>query len=242
MIKQGILTEVNEPTNWTSSFAALKKPGKLRICIDSKDLNKALKRNHYYIKTLDDILPNLTKAKVFSVLDAKDGYHQIKLDDKSSYLTTFWSPKGRLRWLRMSSGIKPTSEEYQHKQAEILEGLKGAETIHDDVLVLGYAETTQEALENHDENLENLLKRFREKNLKLNKKKAKFRMTEVKFMRQILTADGLKPDESKVTAIRNIQTPKNVAEMQRFLGYANYLAKFLPKVSDTAKPLRNLIC
>ena len=62
-------------------------------------------------------------------------------------------------------------------------------------------------------------------------------MTEVKFMEQILTADGLKPDKSKVTAIRNIQTPN-----QRFLGCVNYLAKFLPKVSDTAKPLRDFIC
>ena len=67
-------------------------------------------------------------------------------------------------------------------------------------------------------------------------------MTEVKFLRQILTADSLKPDESKVTAIINVQTPKNVAEIQRFLGCVNYLAKFLPKVSDTVKPLRDLIC
>ena len=101
MIKQGILKEVNEPTNWISSFAAFKKPGKLRVSIDPKDLNKALKRNHYYIKTLDSILPNLAKAKAFSVLDAKDGYNHIELDDESSYLTTFWSPKGRLHWLRM---------------------------------------------------------------------------------------------------------------------------------------------
>ena len=68
--------------------------GKLSTCIGPKDLNKALKRNHYYIKTLDDISPNLAKAKVFSVLDAKDGYHQIELDDQSSYVTTFWSPEG----------------------------------------------------------------------------------------------------------------------------------------------------
>ena len=71
MIKQGILKEVNEQTNWLSSFVAVKTPGKLRICIEPKDLNKALKHNHY-IKTLDDILHNLTKVKVFSVLDAKD--------------------------------------------------------------------------------------------------------------------------------------------------------------------------
>ena len=66
-------------------------------------------------------------------------------------------------------------------------------------------------------------------------------MTEVKFMGQILIADSLKPDESKMTVIRNIQTQKNVAEIQRFLGCANYLTKFLPEVSGTAKPLKDLI-
>ena len=82
---------------------------------------------------------NLAKAKAFfSVLDAKNGYYKIELEDESSYLTTFWSPKGRLRWLQMLFGIKPASEEYQQKQEEILEGLKVAETVHDGILVLGY--------------------------------------------------------------------------------------------------------
>ena len=60
-----IFVAVNEHANWISCFAAVKKLGILTICIDPKDLNKALKRNHYYAKTLDDILPNLAKAKVF---------------------------------------------------------------------------------------------------------------------------------------------------------------------------------
>ena len=66
MIKQVILKEVTEPTNWISSFVAVRTPGKLRIGRDPKDLNKALKCNHYYIKTLDDLLPNLAKRKFFS--------------------------------------------------------------------------------------------------------------------------------------------------------------------------------
>ena len=82
-------------------------------------------------------MPNLVKVKVFSVLD-----------NESSYLTTFWLPKGRLYWLQMPFEIKPASEEYQCKQEEMLEGLKGVETIHNNILVLGYCETRQEALEN----------------------------------------------------------------------------------------------
>ena len=67
-------------------------------------------------------------------------------------------------------------------------------------------------------------------------------MTEVKFMEQILAADGFSPAESKVTAIRKIQILKNVAEIQRSLGCVNCLARFLPKVLDAAKPLRDLTC
>ena len=76
----GIIKKVVTPTEWISSKVAIIKPGKLRICIDPNDLNKALKRNHYLMPTIEDILPSLAKAKVFSVLDAKDGFHQICLD------------------------------------------------------------------------------------------------------------------------------------------------------------------
>ena len=195
---------------------------KLRTCIDPKDLKKALKCNHYNIKTIDDILPNLAKAKVFSVLD---GYHQIELDNESSYLTTFWSPKGCLWWLWMSFGVTTASEEYHSKQEKI-SGLKGVETIHDNILILGYGETRQEALENHNKNLENLLKQCWEKNLKLNMKKVKFQMTEVKFMGQILSADGMKPDESKVTAIRNSQTLNSLISRMCKLSYRAFTKHF----------------
>ena len=103
------------------------------------------------------------------------------MDDESSYLTIFWSPKGRLRWLRMPFGISTQTRRNIRRLKRFVE------TIHNDILVLGYGETSEEALENREENLENLLKRCREKNLTLNKKKAKFRMTKVKFMGQILT-------------------------------------------------------
>ena len=82
-------------------------------------------------------MSNLVKVKVFSVLD-----------NESSYLTTFCLPKGLLYWLQMPFEIQPASEEYQCKQEEILEGLKVAETIHNNIFVLGYCEIRQETLEN----------------------------------------------------------------------------------------------
>ena len=95
MVKDGILAKVTEPTDWISSLAVVKKPSKLRICIDPKDLNRAIKCPNYQMPTIEEVLPCLRKAKVYSVLDAKDGFYHVKLDTPRSYLTTFWSPFGR---------------------------------------------------------------------------------------------------------------------------------------------------
>ena len=111
--QRSIIKKVKDPTPWISSMVSVVKPDKLRICIDPKDLNRAIKRPNYQMPILDEILPTLANAKVLSVLDAKDGFHQVKLDESSSYLTTFWTPFGRYRYLRMPFGISSAPEEYQ---------------------------------------------------------------------------------------------------------------------------------
>jgi len=80
---KGIITRVDEPTAWISSLVTVLKPGKICVCIDPRDL-KAIKRLKYQIPTLDEILPQLANARVFAVLDTKDGFHQVKLDEPSS--------------------------------------------------------------------------------------------------------------------------------------------------------------
>ena len=108
--------------------------------------------------TLEEILPKLANAKVFSVLDAKDGFYHVKLDEESSFLTTFNTPFGRYRWLRMPQGISSAPEEYQLRQHEAIRDLRGVEVIADDTLVFGVGDSIEEAIKDHDSNLENLLK------------------------------------------------------------------------------------
>ena len=74
-----VIAKVKQPTDWINSMVAVKKPNKLRIYIDPANLNVAIKRNHYPTPTVDDIMPNLTKARVFSFADAKDGFLQVTL-------------------------------------------------------------------------------------------------------------------------------------------------------------------
>ena len=92
LIRQGIIAKVDRPTDWVNSCVYVTKPnGKLRLCLDPKDLNKAIKRPHHYTPTLDDVLPMLNGAHFFTILDARSGYWNIKLDEESSYHTTLLS-------------------------------------------------------------------------------------------------------------------------------------------------------
>ena len=90
--KKNILMKETELTDWISSMVIVAKPGKIRVCLDPKDLNEAVKWPKYQMLTLEEVLPKLSTAKVFTTLDSKDGFYQISLDEKSSKLTTFWTP------------------------------------------------------------------------------------------------------------------------------------------------------
>ena len=83
--------------------------------------------------TLEELLPKLSKAKGFTTLNAEDGYYQIGLDKESSKKTTFWSPFGRYRYLRMPFGINLAPEEFECKLHEKLTDLEGVEILRDDI-------------------------------------------------------------------------------------------------------------
>ncbi|UYV76658.1 K02A2.6-like [Cordylochernes scorpioides] len=102
---RGIIERVQKSSSRISNLVLVKKQNKLRVCLDLRDLNKVIKRPNFKIPTIDEILPSLNNAKIFTVIDAKDGFWQVKLDSQSSDLTTFWTPFGRYKWLRMPFGI-----------------------------------------------------------------------------------------------------------------------------------------
>lgn len=183
MVKNSIIAPVTEPTQLVSSMVvAHKKNSKIRICLDPRDLNKAIMRSHYPLPTIEQVTPQLTKAKVFTVLDAKTGFWQVKFDQQSSYLTTFNTPFGRYRWIRMPFGISSAPEVWQQRMNQIVEGLKYVEVIADDFLICGVGDTTKDAMADHDRNLKAFLDRARERGLKLNPTKIKLRCSSVPFI------------------------------------------------------------
>ena len=107
LVDVGVLAPVDEPTDWVNQIAiATKKDGSLRICIDPRSLNLALKREHYQSPVLDDILPHLAKAEVFSKVDLSHGYWHCVLEEESSLLTTFSTSFGRYHWPCMNSELR----------------------------------------------------------------------------------------------------------------------------------------
>ncbi|KAK0141090.1 hypothetical protein N1851_021892 [Merluccius polli] len=138
-----IIAKVTEPSEWVNSFVVVEKPrtGKLRVCLDPRDLNKAIKRPHYPLPTLEDITHKLAGAKYFSVLDARSGYWAIKLTTASSKLTTFNTPFGQYRFLRLPFGLISAQDEFQRKIDETYQGLEGVVAIVDDVLKYSFTIT-----------------------------------------------------------------------------------------------------
>ena len=218
-----------------------KPNGKLRICIDpSQTINKAIKRPKYTIPTIEEKLPLLTKAKVFTIVDVYEAFHIIVLDDESSLLTTFQGPNGRYCYNRMPFGIASGPEEYQRRQHEFLDGLRGVINIADDICVFGCGDTKEEADIDHDRNLTNLLEKCSKYDLRLSAKKRQFKSPSVTFMGHKLTKNGVEPDLAKVAAITGMPKPTDKAGVQRFLGMCQYLSKFCHNLSETVRPLRDL--
>ena len=178
----------------------------------------------------------MVNAKRFTLVDALVGFTQVSLDDESSLLTTMHTAI-EVRWLRLPFGISSAPEEFQRRQREVLEGLEGVINIADDILIYGCGDTQEEADKDHDKNLIDLLERCRERSLKLNPEKLKFRLHELPFMGHKVSTNGLKPDESKIEAITSLPVPTDKKAVLHFLGMCNFLAQYIPRLSEPCAPL-----
>ena len=235
LVKEGIITEVHKHTEWIKSIVpVMKEDGSLRLYLDPKDLNKAIERNQWYVRTLDDILPELAQSKYFTVKDATSGFWHVPLDLRSSLLTTFNSPWSKYRWLRMPFGLKVSGDVFQERLDRVLRLVSGVLGIADDVVIHGDTENT------HDGTVLVLCETARLNNLSLNSKEMQFKSTDCKFFGHRLTPEGIRVDPKKIEAIIQMDPPQNMANLQSFNGMVNYLKKFSPVLSELSEPLWRL--
>ena len=236
MEQLGVIERIHEPADWVNSMVTVMKPnGKLRICIDPRDLNKAIKREHYPMRTIEEIVSRMPNAKVFSVLDASSGFWQVKLDRDSAKLCTFNTPFGRYMFTRLPFGISSAPDVFQSIMSEMFEDIDGVEVVVDDLLIWGETE------EEHDIRLKQVLERAKRRNVKLNRDKSQIKREQISYVGHVIGKDGIKPDPKKVEAIVKLNAPTGKEELQRFLGMTTYLAKFIPNYSQVSAPLKILL-
>jgi hypothetical protein len=199
-----IIEKVDGPTPWVSPIVVApkpKNPDEIRICVDMRLPNKAVKRERHITPTIDDIIVELTGAKVFSKLDLNSGYHQVELSPESRYITTFTTHVGLRRYKRLIFGISSAAEKFQAIIRDSLDELQGVKNISDDIIIYGKDQAE------HDLRLRKVFERLREKNITLNKGKCEFNRDKVEFFGYVFSKDGISADPKKINAIKNAEPP-----------------------------------
>lgn len=236
MVEQGIITEVSEPTPWVSQLVVVKKPsGKLRICLDPRFLNKALRRERYTMPILDEVIHELSQSTVFTKVDIKNAYWHVILDEESSMLTTFQTCFGRYRFLRLPFGLNVSAEIFERKVRELFGDMTGVVCLRDDIIVHGAT------VEDHNKHLQALLQKCDKFNIKLNKSKLELAKDSVSFMGHVISKSGIHTDPRKVKAICDLPTPKITKDIRRILGMVQYMSRFVPNLTDIVMPMQNLL-
>ncbi|XP_041469952.1 uncharacterized protein K02A2.6-like [Lytechinus variegatus] len=235
MEELGVIERVDKPTEWVNQMTVVHKPdGRVRICLDPRGLNTAIRREHFPMPTFEQVAARMAGAQVFSKFDATSGYWQLPLTEKSSYYTTFNSPFGRYRYKVMPFGISSASEIWQRAMTDEFGQLKGVEIVADDILVWGKDE------KEHDARLEALLEKVKASGLKLNKAKSVIRKDRIEYVGHVISKDGVKPSDDRIKSILDLPYPTNKKEVETLLGMMTYLGKFIPNLSEITAPLRQL--
>ena len=221
-----IIEPVNEPTEWVNPLIIVEKPNsKLRICLDPKHLNQAIKCQHYKLPTAEELFSEMHHAKFFTKSDASSGYWQIKVDEESSKLLTFSTSFDRLRFKCLPYRIHSASEVFQNDIKEIIEGCEGARNSKDDIIIW------ESTLTQLDICTELVFNRIRKSSLKLNKNKCVFGATKLILLGHKMSEKGISPDPENVKAIKEMPFPSSKQDLQCFLGMIAYLSKFIPQLS-----------
>jgi hypothetical protein len=202
MEKCGVIKKITKHTDWCSSIVySTKKDGSIRVCLDPRHLNNAIKRCPHKTLTVEETNPLFAGSKVFSKLDAKCGYWSVPLEEKSQLLTTFRTPFGRYCFKRLPFGLNISQDIFQQRIDEILEGLEGCIGIADDICVFGRTE------EEHDRRLVALMERAKDRGLVFNSAKCSIKQKSISFFGNTYSAEGISPDPAKSRTSSRCRAP-----------------------------------
>jgi len=195
-----------------------KKDGSMRLCIDYRQLNKVTIKNRYPLPRIDDLMDQLVGARVFSKIDMRSGYHQIKVKDEDMQKTAFRTHYGHYEYSVMPFGVTNAPGVFMEYMNRIFHAYldRFVVVFIDDILIYSKSE------EEHAEHLRIVLQVLKEKKLYAKLSKCEFWLNEVSFLGHIISGSGIVVDPSKVDAVSQWETPKSVTEVRSFLGLAGY--------------------
>lgn len=237
MLEQKIIRPSFSP--WSSPIWVVPKKldasntQKWRLVVDYRKLNEKTIDDRYPLPNITEILDKIGRCLYFTTLDLASGFHQIEVNEKDIPKTAFTVENGHYEYTRMPFGLKNAPSTFQRVMDEILKDLQNKICLvyMDDIIIYSTS------LAEHMQNLTKVLDALRRANLKIQLDKSEFLRREVAFLGHIVTSDGIKPNPSKISAVKNYPIPKSQKEIKQFLGLLGYYRRFIKDFARLTKPL-----
>lgn len=213
-----------------------KNDGTLRLCVDYRGLNELTIKNRYPLPLIKETLDRLSKAKWFTKLDLRQGYNQIRMAKGEEWKTAFRTRYGHFEYKVMPFGLTNAPATFQHFINDCLRDYLDVfcTAFLDDILI--YSDT----LEEHQSHVAKVLEALRQNGVLLKPEKCQFHTRSTSYLGLIVESGGIKMDPKKVEAVKNWSIPKNLKDVQAFLGFANFYRRFIRGFSELALPLTKL--
>jgi hypothetical protein len=236
LLEKGFIRPSSSPWGCPAIFVK-KKDQTLRMCVDYRPLNEVTIKKKYPLLKIDILFDQLTGARVFSKIDLRSGYHQIRIRPEDIPKTAFTTRYGLFGYLVMSFGLTnaPAHFTYLMNSVFMSELDKFVVVFIDDILI--YSKNEEE----HAQHLWIVLTRLREHQLYAKFSKCAFWLEEIQFLGHVLSAKGIAVDPSKVKDILEWKPPTTIHQVRSFLGLAGYYRRFIPDFSKLVKPITSLL-
>ncbi|XP_028551234.1 uncharacterized protein LOC110091993 [Dendrobium catenatum] len=214
-----------------------KKDGQWRLCIDSRAINRITIKYRFPIPRITDLLDKLSGSSIFSKLDLRSGYHQIRIRPGDEWKTAFKTVEGLFEWKVMPFGLCNAPSTFMRLMHEVLKPYLGQFCLvyFDDILIFSSSH------EQHVAHLKSVLEILRDNQLFLNLAKCEFAVASVRFLGFVLTAAGVMTDPTKIAAIQDWSQPTSLTDVRSFHGLANYYRRFIKGFSSIMAPITNCL-
>ena len=234
LIQDGKIEPGQSPWCSPSFPVPKKKPGEYRLVVDFRRLNDATIVDSHPLPRIGDILQRQGKFQIWSVMDMKDGYHQIPLKEAHRHLTCMSTPRGVMQWKVLVMGLKNGNAIFQRVMEDVLKDFDYADAYVDDIIIGSTATTQESLLEVHDKDLRKVLDALREVTLIADPKKCKFFVREVQFCGHVLREGQRYPAPGKLMPIQKWEVPATLTKLRGFLGLCNYYEEYVPGYAQLA--------